>query len=482
MGGGALTRELYPGFLCPALSHDVLLWRDVVEEMGLDGHGLQRLTPAAEMCALDRAGRALVLYDDAERSAAEIRAFSEEDAKAFPAFRTALTRVAAVLGSLFTSPPPDIDSPGARDLWHLLGTARTFRALGRRDAYRLLRWGPMPAADLVREWFASERLGAALAARGVSGTMLGPRSAGSALMMLMHEAHRQLAGGAWRARGGPGALTQAMASAARAAGAEIRTGVGVERIVIDGERARGVVAGGVEIPAAAVVSAVDPKSTFLRLIEPTDLSPDFATKIRNYRAAGTMAKINLALSALPAFAGVSDPHALSGRIHIGPAIDDLERAFDHAKYGETSAEPWLDAQIPSLADPSLAPPGGHVMSIYVHYAPYRLRRTTWEAEAPVLLERVMHLLDAYAPGLSGLVLAREVITPETLERDHGLFGGHIFHGELAPDQLFTMRPLLGYGRYGSPFRDLYLCGAGTHPGGFLTGASGRHAAAVLTNA
>lgn len=479
MGGGARTRELHPGFQCPALSHDVMVWRDIVDEMALEGHGLQRLTPSAEMCALDRAGRALVLYGDPERSAAAIGAFSSADAAAYPLFRTALTRVAGVLGSLFTSPPPDIDSPGARDLWHLLGTARTFRALGRHDGYRLLRWGPMPAADLVREWFASEPLCAALAGRGVSGAMLGPRSAGSALMMLMHEAHRQLAGGTWRARGGPGALAQAMAGAARAAGAEIRTGTAVERIVIDGERACGVVAGGVEIRASAVVSAVDPKTTFLRLIEPTDLSPDFAMKIRNYRAAGTVAKVNLALSGLPAFTGVSDPEVLSGRIHIGPALDHLERAFDHAKYRETSSEPWLDAQIPSVTDPSLAPPGRHVMSIYVHYAPHRLRGTTWDAEGPLLLDRVMRLLDSYAPGLSGLVLAREIMTPEALEREHGLFGGHIFHGEMALDQLFTMRPLLGYGRYGSPFGGLYLCGAGTHPGGFLTGASGRHAASLL---
>ena len=270
-----------------------------------------------------------------------------------------------------------------------------------------------------------------------------------------------------------------MADAARAAGAEIRTTTRVERILTADERVTGVVADGAEIPARIVVSAVDPKTTFLQLVDPLDLSPEFVMQMRNYRAAGTVAKVNLALSSLPAFRGAADAQAVSGRIHIGPGVNYLERAFDHAKYGEVSAEPWLDITIPSILDPDLVPAGGHVMSIYVHYTPAMLRDGNWEAAADPLLRSVLRTLEPFAPGFSHLVVAAHVITPPMLEREFGFHGGHIFHGELSPDQLFTMRPLLGYGRYDSTIRGLHLCGAGTHPGGFMTGASGRLAATTL---
>jgi phytoene dehydrogenase-like protein len=387
--------------------------------------------------------------------------------------------VTGVLASLFASIPPKLDRPAARDLWNLLGTGRKFRSLGRRDGYRLLRWGPMPVADMLGEWFETDLLSAALAAPGVSGTMFGPRSAGSTLVLLMHETHRRLAGGGLAVSGGPGALTRAMADAARAAGAEIRERTPVERILTSDEGVTGVLADGHEIPARTVVSAVDPKTTFLRLVDPLDLSPEFVMQIRNYRASGTVAKINLALSALPAFRGMADPQALSGRIHIGPELDYLERAFDHAKYGEASAEPWLDVAIPSLLDPGLVAPGAHVMSIYAHYVPAALNGGQWQSAANPLLQRVLATLEPFAPGLGRLVVGAQVITPALLERDYGFHGGHIFHGELALDQLFTMRPLLGYGRYDSPIPGLHLCGAGTHPGGFMTGASGRLAATTI---
>jgi phytoene dehydrogenase-like protein len=270
-----------------------------------------------------------------------------------------------------------------------------------------------------------------------------------------------------------------MAAAATAAGAEIRTSTAVERILVRDDRVAGVMAGGREIAAPTVVSAVDPKSTFLRLIDPADLvTPDFASRLRNYRTAGTMAKINLALSALPAFRGVTTPQAISGRIHVGPDVDYLERAFDHVKYGECSSAPWLDVTIPSIVDPQLAPPGGHVASVYVHCAPYSLRGN-WETARPALLASTMQVLETYAPGIGALVLHAQVLTPRDLESEYRLTGGHVFHGELAPDQLFTMRPLLGLAQYNSPIAGLYLCGAGTHPGGFLTGASGRLAAAEV---
>jgi phytoene dehydrogenase-like protein len=238
----------------------------------------------------------------------------------------------------------------------------------------------------------------------------------------------------------------------------------------------GVIAGGQEIPAATVVSAADPKTTFLRLVDPADLTPDFMSMARNYRAAGTIAKVNLALSALPAFRGARDAEVLSGRIHVGRELDYLERAFDRAKYGAFSEAPWLDVTIPSLLEPDLAPAGAHVMSIYAHYAPYRLRDTEWATQKETLLRCVLAVLEDAAPGIGALVVSAQVITPEDLERDYGFFGGHPFHGELALDQLFTMRPLLGHARYATPIHGLYLCGAGTHPGGFLTGTSGRLAA------
>jgi phytoene dehydrogenase-like protein len=335
----------------------------------------------------------------------------------------------------------------------------------------------MPVADLAREWFQSEPLCASIAGRALSGSMLAPRSAGSGLVLLLHEAARHLAGPEWRARGGPGALARAMASAARAAGVEIGTGTRVDQILVTNERAVGVAVGARRIEAAAVVSAIDPKTTFLKLMDPADLAPDFLWKVRNYRAAGTLAKVNLALSALPSFGGPAE--WLSGRIHLGPHMDYLERAFDDVKYGEASREPWLDVSIPSLLDPELAPAGAHVMSIYVHYTPYRLKSTDWAIARDPLLRNVLATLERFAPGIRSLVVAAQVITPADLESEYGFHGGHIYHGELALDQIVTMRPLLGHARYRGPVPGLYMCGAGTHPGGFMTGASAKLAACEI---
>jgi phytoene dehydrogenase-like protein len=299
-------------------------------------------------------------------------------------------------------------------------------------------------------------------------------------MLLMRDAHRRLAGGRRLvARGGPGAVTHALAAAARAAGVEIRTGTTVDRLVVRDGRIAGVFANGHLLEAGRVVSGADPKTTFLALMDPLDLTPDFAGKLRNYRAAGTVAKVNLALASLPRF-GV-DPALLTGRIQIGHQLDYLERAFDHAKYGELSSEPWLDITIPSIADPALAPPGAHVASIYVHYVPFRLRGMDWTTARDRLLTATLDALDWHAPGIRERVVEAQVITPADLEATYGLAGGHIFHGELALDQLFTMRPLLGFGRYTTPIGGLFLCGAGTHPGGFMTGGSGRLAARTILN-
>jgi phytoene dehydrogenase-like protein len=483
VGGGAVTGDLHPGFRCPTLSHRTRLHERIVRDMDLERHGLVLLDAAAQVCSLSTGHGPLVLYDDVARSVESLRQLSAKDAAAYAEFRRAIGLVASVVATTFTAPPPGIDDPEAGDLWNLLKTGYRFRSLGTRNGYRLLRWLPMPVADLMHEWFDTEQLRATVAAPALSGTMLGPRSAGSALLLLLQEAHQQLAGRAsMQVRGGPGALAQALAAAARSAGAEIRTDAAVERILVRDERVVGVVAAGAQIAATTVVSAVDPKSTFLRLIDPEDLTPDFAVKMRNYRAAGTVAKVNLALSTLPAFEPAVNTAALTGRIHIGPDLDYLERAFDHAKYGEFSAAPWLDISIPSILEPELAPAGAHVMSVYVHYAPYRLRAADWRVSRDALLDATLDVLERHAPGVRARVVAAQVITPADLETDYGFSGGHIFHGELALDQLFTMRPLLGLGKYDSPFRGLYLCGAGTHPGGFMSGASGRLAARAIIRA
>lgn len=476
VGGGAITGQLHPGFHCPTLSHNVLLHERVLRELDLRRHGAEWLTPAAQVFAPSPLGP-VVLYEDIAQSVESLKTVSAADAAAYPAFRSAVTQVAGVIGTLLEAPPPEIDAVNARDLWSLLKTARAYRALDARDAHRLLRWLPMPAADLMTDWFTSDTLRSAIAAPGLSGTMLGPRSAGSTLVMMLLEAHQRLAGGVRRVRGGPGALTRALATAARSAGATIRTSTAVDRIIVRDGRVTGVVAGGEEIAASIVVSTLDPQSTLLGLLDPTLLEPSTLTRVRNYRARGTVAKVNLALSALPVFEGAGrDEAVLSGRIHIGPTLDYMERAFDNAKYGQVSADPWLEMTIPSILDPALAPSKAHVASIYVHYTPHRLRTGPWSSWRNAVLASTLRVLDRHAPGISSLVVASQLITPEDLERDYGLTGGHIFHGELAPDQLFVMRPLLGHGRYATPVAGLFLGGAGTHPGGFLTGASGRLAA------
>jgi phytoene dehydrogenase-like protein len=286
------------------------------------------------------------------------------------------------------------------------------------------------------------------------------------------------AGAAWFAQGGMGSVTQAMATAAKQAGAEIRSDAEVKEIRVKGGTATSVVlASGGEITAKAVVSNADPKRTLLKLVDSTHLSPDFVMKLQHYRMPGTVAKVNLALSGLPNFTAIPGNHAaLQGRIHIGPEIDYLERAFDDSKYGGFSKQPYLEVAIPSLTDPSLAPPGQHVMSIYMQYAPFKLKNSDWESQRVALGDTVVKTLAQYAPNLPGLILHHQIITPKDLEDTYGLTGGHIFHGELSLDQFFTMRPLLDWARYNTPIKNLFLCGSGTHPGAGLTGGSGANAA------
>lgn len=479
-GGAAITEEFHPGFRCSTLAHSSgPLLPEIVRDMQLERHGLRLINPEVAVTALSPDGRALMLYNDEKRAADEIRKFSPKDAAQYPEFQQSLTKIGGVIGQALKLPPPDIDDPSRSDLWAMLNTGRALRKLGKKNMYRVLRWGPMAAADLVAEFFETELLRATIAARGIFGTALGPWSAGSSLVLLIRAAgDAHPAGSASFAVGGIGAITQAMTAAAREAGVEIRTQAEIREIRVKDGAATGVVlASGEEIGAKAVISNADPRRTLLKLVDPMHLTPDFVMKLQHFRMPGSVAKMNLALSALPKFTALNgNAEALRGRVHIGPEIDYLERAFDASKYGSFSEQPYLEVAIPSLTEPSLAPAGKHVMSIYVQYAPFKLKSGDWDAQRDALGNTVVRTLAEYAPNLPELIEDGQIITPKDLEETYGLTGGHIFHGELALDQFFTMRPLLDWARYRTPVKNLYLCGSGTHPGVGLTGGSGWNAA------
>jgi phytoene dehydrogenase-like protein len=480
VGGAAITEEFHPGFRASVLAHSAGPLRpEVVRDMQLEKYGLKLITPTVDVAALSPDGQALVLYREIEKAAQEIAKVSESDAAKYREFHAALEKTSRIISKVLTLTPPEISRPTKSDLFGLLQLGRSVRGSGKKNTYDLLRWGPMAVADLVAEFFESDLLRAVIAARGIFGTFLGPWSAGTALVFLLRAAaDANPAGGNCFVTGGMGALTQAMAKAAQQAGAQILTGAEVAEIKIKSGAVQGVIlASGEEIQARAVISNADPKRTFLNLMDPVLLSPTFTKRLQNYRMNGTVAKINLALSGLPSFRGIDgNAIALTGRIHIGAGIDYLERAFDESKYGNFSRAPYLEIAIPSLTDSSLAPPGQHVMSVYMQYAPYKLKGTNWQEQRAALGDTVIKTIAQYAPDLPGKILYSHIITPLDLEETYGLTGGQIFHGELALDQIFTMRPMLDWARYRTPIENLYLCGSSTHPGTGLTGASGANAA------
>jgi phytoene dehydrogenase-like protein len=478
VGGVATTEEISNGVLGPALAHTFGPLRpSIVRDMRLAERGVEFIEPDPAVVALGRAGGHVAFYRDHARTARSLAALSRRDAERYPEFAASLARLAAVLRELLEMTPPDVDHPAKPDMWKLLTTGRRFRALPKADAFRLIRWMPMAVADLVAEFFESDLVQATIAARALAGTNLGPWSAGTGALLLLHAAaDPSPAGSSVMAKGGPGAVTQAMAQAAIEAGAEIRTGAAVARIEVG---AAGVEAARLEsgeaIPASAVVSNADPRRTFLSLLDPTVLEPGFVHRISNYRAHGTTAKINVVLSAAPRVASAGrEGDLIGGRAHIGPGIDYLERAFDASKFGRWSDEPWLDVTAPSIGVTSPGS-GASVLSIMAHFAPYRLREGNWPAAREAFGDAVMRTLEAYAPGVSATVIARQVLTPVDLEDRFALTGGHIHHGEPGLDQLFIMRPVMGWARYRTPVKNLYLCGAGTHPGLGLTGGSGQNA-------
>jgi len=475
---------------CARLAHTAAIDPAIVRALGLERHGLQIVRPAAAVCAPTLDGRALTLWRDPARAAHDIRAWSAKDAEQYPKFLESFARIGRVVRTALESTPPSIDDPTAGDLIELLKTGRGFRALGRPDAYRLLRWMPMAVADLVGEWFDGEPLRAAIAAGGVLGSFLGPWSAGSAAVLLLlgaAEGHPIASG--WFAKGGLSAVIDSLAAAAGAADVEIRTGAAgdVAQIDIapDGAATGVTLVSGQQIAARIVASNADPKRTLLGLVDPIHLPPEIVRRVQNIRAHGTLAKVNYTVSSPPRFPGVSDVSdtgALSGRIRLARDIDGIERAFDAAKYGGYADEPWIELTIPSIIDSSLAPAGQHLVSAYVQYAPYHLRGTTWDVERDRLGDTATRTIARYAPGFESSIVAREVITPLDLERAYGLTGGHIFHGELALDQVFVARPLLGFARYATPVRNLYICGSGAHPGTGIDGRAGALAATAIVKA
>lgn len=478
IGGAAVTEELFPGFKFDAVTHNAAgLDPAIVRDLDLARHGLELIPSDVSVFAPQADGRGLSLWREDAATTDSIRPFSQNDANKWGAFRERMTKLARVLDTLHALTPPSITTRNPGDLPGLGKLGLQLRGLGKRDMPEFLRSLPMPVADMVEDEFESELLKGTLAAGGIRGLMLGPLGGGTTLNFL-----RGVNGGVVRAtthvRGGIGMLAEALARSAKSRGAEIRTDSQVVRIRAMQGRVTGVVlAMGQEINAHQVVSSVDPKQTFLKLVEPIELDPTFCASIRNIRTRGVVAKMNLALDGLPAFRG-SAPEQLRGTISISPGVPYLEQAYDDAKYGEFSKRPYLEIMIPSLVDPSRAPQTKHVMSVWMQYAPYRLGAGDWKVEKEKLSKCILDCLGEYAPNVQSLILHSQMLTPLDLQEVYGLPEGDPNHGQTTLDQFLFMRPVPGISQYRSPLDGLCLTGAGTHPGG-IPCAAGRNAAREL---
>lgn len=482
VGGAAVTEETFPGFRFDTGSHRIgslhpALLRDL-KRAGVAPEILH-CDPTAFAPVLD--GRPLLLWRDRNTTSEAIAAHSEKDAERWEPFSRLIVKAAGLLEAVYDRPPTDVLSKRPRDLWEILRLGRRARRLGSRDMMEVMRVLTMTAAELLDEWFETDVLKGVLGGVGISGMNQGPMAPGTGYMFLHH--HVGLADGALRpldrVQGGTGAMSEALRRFAESRGAEIRTGIEVERITVADGRATGVaLANGDELRASRVISNADPRRTFLELVDPIALDPGFTRQVRNIRFRGACAKVNLALGELPRFSsGPEGKVHLRGAISISPSLDYLERAYDDAKYGALSQEPYLEVVIPTLTDPTLAPAGQHVMSILVQYAPYHLKEGSWtDGSGEELGDRVIKALARYAPNIEGAILHRQVLTPLDLESVFGLTEANIYHGEMTLDQLFFMRPVPGWARYRTPITGLYLCGAGTHPGGGVTGRPGYNAA------
>lgn len=478
LGGAAATEEIFPGFKFNTGAHDAGLFRrEIIAELDLKKHGLELIESPVAAFAPQPDGGSITFWRDQEKNIAEIAKFSKSDAGKFPAFIRLVSKLTEVLDSIMLLTPPSVVQNSFDELLVWAKAGLKLKRAGKHEMMEFLRVLPMTVTEFLNEWFENEALKALLGSAGVTGSMQGPQASGTAFMMLYH--YLGMANGGFKSsffvKGGIGQLSAALASAARQHGAEIRTGAEVAHIKLAEGKAIGVVLkNGEEISARVVISNADPRRTFFDLAGAPNLGPTFVRRVRNIRFRGNTAKVNLALSDLPRF---RSPEAhLSGHMIICPSLEYLERAYDEAKYGRYSQKPYLDIVIPTVLDSSLAPAGKHVMSITMQYAPYKLRESNWDESREKLGDHIISTLTEYAPNIKALVLHRQVITPLDWERDYALTAGCIFHGQLGLDQLLFMRPVAGFGQYRTPIENLYLCGAGTHPGGGVTGAPGHNAA------
>jgi phytoene dehydrogenase-like protein len=484
LGGAAVTEEVFPGFTFSVASYVVSLLRpEIIRELDLPRHGLEILPLDGTYTPMP-SGDYLWRVNDHAKTRREIARHSRVDAEAYDEYGKAMVEMGRFVKPILGMLPPDPTSLDPRGLQKLLFLARRFQQLSRQDQYNQIQLMTMSAVDFLDQWFETDVLKATMSASGIIGTFLGVRSPGTAYVLLHH--YMGEIDGAFRSwglcRGGTGAISNAIAAAAREAGAEIRTEAAVERILVTGNTANGVVlTNGDEIHANLVASSVDPRLTFVRFLERGVLPEEFLDDIHRYKFRGSSGKVNMALDALPDFpvpkhTSAADHAHLRGAVSISPSIDYMERAYDDAKYGRYSRRPYIDIVIPSLTDPSVAPPGKHVMSCFVQYAPYHLKDATWDEKRDEFGDTVVNTISEFAPNLKKIILHRQVVTPLDLEREWGLSEGNIFQGELTLEQLFFLRPAPGWAQYKTPVNALYMCGSATHPGGGIMGAPGRNAA------
>ena len=483
LGGSAGTAEIFDGYKVNVGAVDAgLFMPKVARDLDLESHDLRWLEAPAVVNLLRPDGSALTIWRDLEKTTREIAHHSERDAVKYPAFLRVLAKFTDVLQGMLLAAPPSLPQLQAGELLPWLGTALKVKTLGKQDMMEFLRVLPMPVADWLGEWFESELLKAAIGAGSVRGHALGPMSSGTAFLLLYHAMHAGQAG--FRAsrfvRGGMGIFSEALASAARRSGVEIVAGKQVSKVVLEDGKAAGIqLEGGVTIRARAVVSSADPRQTYFGLVGASNLPIGVVREVKNFRMRSSLARVTLALNKIPEFLSADQSDALdrlSGHNLICPSLEYLEQAFDDIKYGSFSSHPMLDFVIPTIIDSTLAPPGMHLMEVDVYYAPYELHSATWEEKRLDFIEAVIVTLEAYAPGIRESIAKTHLLTPADMEAVLGLTGGDIYHGQMGLDQLLMMRPVAGYGRYRTPVENLYLCGAGTHPGGGVTGAPGYNAA------
>jgi len=486
VGGTCVTEEVFPGYKVSTTSYLCsLLQEKVIKDLELEKFGYQVFPKDPAFFSPFPDGRYLILWSDAAKTCEEIRKFSAHDAEAYPRYEEYLDRLVRFVEPLLLETPPDVAGRGFSDWQKLASLGRRLMKMPAEELVGHLRILSQSVKDFLDPWFESEELKVAIATDGVIGTNGGPYTPGTAYV-LFHHTMGGVGGkrGLWGfVRGGMGGVTQALADSARSRGAEIRTSAAVERILVKNGRASGIaLASGEEIPARAVISNADPKRTFLRLVEEEHLEGEFAAAVKAIKMEGCSMKINLALAGLPDFKclpGTSlAPHHKT-TIHICPTLEYIERAYDDSKYGRPSERPMLEITIPTTYDSSLAPPGKHLMNVFLQYAPYSLSphvAPSWHALKETYADRVMEMIEEYAPGFKNLVLHRHIVTPLDLEEQYGMTGGNIFHGEMSTDQLFFLRPVPGWAKYRTPIRGLYLCGSGTHPGGGVMAAPGHNAA------